>query len=86
MPELPEIEALRQTIEARLHERSPSAVRVLQFALVKTFDPPVEALIGQPLDEVSRHGKHLLLNFGRDLTMAVHLGIGGRLLVVEGPS
>lgn len=86
MPELPEIEALGQTIEARLHGRSPSAVRVQQFALVKTFDPPTEALIGQPLDQVWRHGKHLLFNFGNDLAMAVHLGIGGRLLLLEAAS
>src|SRR5688500_10145631 len=80
MPELPEIEALRESIADQYTGRAPKAVRVRQFALVKTFDPPLEAILGQPCAEVGRHGKHFLVGFSGDLTLALHLGIGGRLV------
>jgi formamidopyrimidine-DNA glycosylase len=84
MPELPEIEALRETVQSALAGRRPTGITVRQFALVKTYDPPLDTLLGQPLAAVRRHGKHLLLDFEADLTLAVHLGIGGRLLLGEG--
>ncbi|MPZ12964.1 MAG: Fpg/Nei family DNA glycosylase [Chloroflexi bacterium] len=80
MPELPEIDALRETIEARLHAVRPMSVWVRQFALVKTFDPPLEAVVGDVFAGARRHGKHLLLDWGADHTVSVHLGIGGRLV------
>ena len=80
MPELPEIEALRELIGQRYAGRRVESVVVRQFALVKTFDPAPEELIGEELAGARRHGKHLLLDFGGDLTMAVHLSIGGRVV------
>lgn len=80
MPELPEIEALRGDLAVRLDGHPVTAVRVFQFALVKTFDPPVEALVDERIEGLRRHGKHLLLDWTNDLTLAIHLGIGGRIV------
>jgi formamidopyrimidine-DNA glycosylase len=80
MPELPELEALRETLAQRLVGRAPRAAVARQFALVKTYDPPLDALLGQALVGARRHGKHLLLDFDGELTLAVHLGIGGRIV------
>ena len=80
MPELPEIEALRDLISMDYAEREVGAVTVRQFSLVKTFDPPVEVLHGTVISGARRHGKHLLIDFDSSLTMAIHLGIGGRLV------
>lgn len=79
MPELPEIEALRELIAQRYVGRRVEDVMVRQFALVKTFDPAPEELIGEELVGSGRHGKHLLIDFGSEMTMAIHLSIGGRL-------
>ena len=81
MPELPEIEVLRETLAVRLDGRRPVGTSVRQFALVKTVDPPLEDLVDRAVVGARRHGKHLLLNFEGDLTLAIHLGIGGRLLL-----
>ena len=83
MPELPEIEALRETLAHRVAGRRPMSISVRQFALVKTVDPPLEDLVEQALVGARRHGKHLLLDFESDLTLAIHLGIGGRLLLED---
>lgn len=80
MPELPEIEALRELLDADYADREVVDVTVRQFALVKTFDPPMAALVGMTLSGARRQGKHLLIDFGGSLTVALHLGIGGRLV------
>src|SRR5690349_18221704 len=80
MPELPEIEALRRTLAERLTGVAVTSTKARQFALIKTYDPPLEALVGHPLTGTARHGKHLLLH-GGDLTMVIHLGIGGRIVL-----
>ena len=79
MPELPEIEALREELTRRVRGHQIVGVTVRQFALVKTFQPALEDLIGASLQGARRHGKHLLLDFSGELTVAIHLGIGGRL-------
>jgi formamidopyrimidine-DNA glycosylase len=83
VPELPEIEALRESLALDLQGQRAVSVTVRQFALVKTFDPPIDAVIGAAFSGARRHGKHLLLDLTGGLTLAIHLGIGGRLLRVQ---
>jgi formamidopyrimidine-DNA glycosylase len=82
VPELPEIEALRESLAQELQGLCVTSATVRQFALVKTFDPPLDAVIGASFLGARRHGKHLLLDLTDQLTLAIHLGIGGRLLRV----
>jgi formamidopyrimidine-DNA glycosylase len=79
VPELPEIEGLRAALAASLLGRCVERTTVRQFALVKTYDPPLQALHGRTFTGARRHGKHLLLDFD-DTSVAIHLGIGGRLV------
>jgi formamidopyrimidine-DNA glycosylase len=83
VPELPEIEVLRETLARELGGRPVAAVRARQIALVKTYDPPLECIEGEQLEGARRHGKHLLLDFGDDHTLAIHLSIGGRIVFAD---
>jgi formamidopyrimidine-DNA glycosylase len=83
VPELPEIEALREVLAENLVGKSPESASVRQFALVKTFRPSLDDLVGLNCTGVGRHGKHLLVHFEDAITVAIHLGIGGRLLLGE---
>jgi formamidopyrimidine-DNA glycosylase len=83
VPELPEIEALREVLADRLVGKAPEGVSVRQFALVKTFRPSLDDLVGVTCTGTGRRGKHLLLHFEDGVTVAIHLGIGGRLLLAE---
>ena len=58
-----------------------TGVAVRQFALLKTFDPPIESVVGSVVSGARRHGKHLLVAFDDRLTMVIHLGIGGRVVL-----
>jgi formamidopyrimidine-DNA glycosylase len=78
MPELPEVEALRDFLGGRLvgHE----VVRVLPVAIsvLKTYDPPVTALEGRTVTSVHRHGKFLDIDAG-GLHLVTHLARAGWL-------
>ena len=49
------------------------------FAVLKTFDPPLDALTGQVVQAVGRHGKFLDLSCGPDLHLIMHLARAGWL-------
>jgi formamidopyrimidine-DNA glycosylase len=78
LPELPEVETIvralgpvltgRRVVEARFF-----AARVMRGA-------PEPELAGHCVLEVTRHGKHILLRFDHG-TLAIHLGMTGKLLV-----
>ncbi|MFE9095848.1 Fpg/Nei family DNA glycosylase [Streptomyces sp. NPDC007264] len=78
MPELPEVEALRDFLVDRLvgHE----VVRVLPVAVsvLKTYDPPVTAVEGREVTAVRRYGKFLALEVG-GLHVVAHLARAGWL-------
>jgi formamidopyrimidine-DNA glycosylase len=76
MPELPEVEALSQDLRARLADRAIVRVDVAAFSALKTFDPPLSALHGTLVDDVTRHGKFLDIN-ASGLHLVVHLSRAG---------
>ena len=76
MPELPEVHALVADLGARLAGHTVQRLDVVSFAALKTFDPPVTALDGQPVTGVSRHGKFLDVGVG-GLHLVFHLARAG---------
>ncbi len=61
MPEMPELEILCEGMRARILERPIERVAVHQPSVVKTFYPPMTALLGQKIIAIDRRGKFLLL-------------------------
>ena len=57
MPELPEVQALVDFLAERTVGLAVTGVELGSFSVLKTFDPPPQALAGAPVDGVSRHGK-----------------------------
>ena len=77
MPELPEVEALAAFLDGRLAGRSVAAATPVAFQALKTYDPPLSALVGQDFTGVGRHGKFLDLRLGGELHLVVHLARAG---------
>lgn len=79
MPELPDVvvylEALTRHIVGRRLER---LVLHSPFVL-RTVDPPIEAIQGQIVRGVRRVGKRIVLAFDPDVFVVIHLMIAGRL-------
>ncbi|HTE49954.1 MAG TPA: bifunctional DNA-formamidopyrimidine glycosylase/DNA-(apurinic or apyrimidinic site) lyase [Kofleriaceae bacterium] len=86
LPELPEVETVRRTLEPALGRR---VVDVWTSGLPLRMNQPVDraglerAAVGATLRAVERHGKYLMLEFtGRNELVLVHLGMSGRLRLV----
>ncbi len=78
MPELPEIQAHAERLDAAFAATALERFTPLTFTALKTASPAPEGAYGHELVFVGRRGKHLLLDFGT-VTFVVHLMQGGRL-------
>jgi formamidopyrimidine-DNA glycosylase len=84
VPELPEVQALAERLEALLAGAELAEVTPLQFSALKTYDPPPDALVGRPLEDVGRRGKYVVFRFDGP-RLVVHLSQGGRIDVEDPP-
>jgi len=76
MPELPEVEALVRDLRQRLDGRAIARVDIAAFSCLKTYDPPITALNGGFVDNVSRHGKFLDIE-ASGVHLVLHLARAG---------
>lgn len=73
MPELPDLEVIRENLAARLLGRAVVSVAVRRPGLVQAGPVDLAPLAGKTLQDVTRRGKHLLFHFQGDLALIVHL-------------
>jgi len=89
MPEMPETEALARFLTGRAAGRRVNAVRNLSVSALRTFDPPLEALVGRTVVGAWRRGKFLGIETtdpagnadsdGDALHLVVHFALAGWL-------
>jgi formamidopyrimidine-DNA glycosylase len=70
------VEALALDLRGRLADRAIATVHIAAFSALKTFDPPLRALEGGMVEDVTRHGKFLDFDIA-GLHMVIHLARGG---------
>ncbi|HEX5048683.1 MAG TPA: DNA-formamidopyrimidine glycosylase family protein [Gammaproteobacteria bacterium] len=79
MPELPDItvyvEALRERIGGARLER----YRLPSPFLLRSVEPPLDALVGLRVATLERLGKRIVIGFEGELFLVIHLMIAGRL-------
>jgi formamidopyrimidine-DNA glycosylase len=78
VPELPEVQALAERLDAFVAGARLVRAMPLQFSALKTVAPSPDQLAGQTLHHVGRRGKFLTFGFD-DVRMLVHLSQGGRI-------
>ncbi len=83
MPELPEVEVLRRSLEPRLLGRRIERVEVHSPALREPLDRrSLGRLAGRRIESLRRRAKYLLIDVEKASTLVVHLGMSGRFTVV----
>jgi formamidopyrimidine-DNA glycosylase len=82
VPELPEIQALAERLEAAFASARLERIDPLGFSGLKTVAPAPEVLVGRPIAAVGRRGKYLVVDFGGP-RLLVHLSQAGRLDIEE---
>ncbi|MFV0257091.1 MAG: DNA-formamidopyrimidine glycosylase family protein [Acidimicrobiales bacterium] len=83
---MPEIQAHAERMTAALSGATLTRFDLLNFAALKTFDPPADAAAGHPVERVDRRGKYLIIRFDGEFSHVVHLMQGGRLRPDPKPS
>jgi len=82
MPELPEVEIVARRTDAAIRGVEVESVLAPGMNVMKTFDPPLNALVGREVTGVRRIAKMPVVEFG-DLSLLIHLMSAGRLRVFD---
>lgn len=85
MPELPEVETIRLSLTPHLEGRRVTSVRVRNAALRRRVDEHAMArrVAGRVITHLERRAKYLLVHLDGGDALLIHLGMSGRLSVVE---
>jgi formamidopyrimidine-DNA glycosylase len=84
VPELPEMEAWRRTLDGPVSAFPIEKAGPAHIATLKTFDPPLSALEGRRLAGARRRAKRLLFpTEDGELVLLVHLMTAGRLRYLQ---
>src|SRR5580704_2101921 len=92
MPELPEVEITARLLDAALTGAEIAYARAPGINALRTFEPPLSALVGGRVTAVRRRGKQLIVDIAggaddpRALTVLMHLMSAGRLQLYDKPS
>ncbi|MCU1608416.1 MAG: formamidopyrimidine-DNA glycosylase [Pseudonocardiales bacterium] len=78
MPELPEVEALADHLRRHAVGKTIGRIDVAALSVLKTFDPPINALHGVTVTGADRWGKYLGMRAGQ-LILITHLSRAGWL-------
>lgn len=94
MPELPEVEHLRRSLEPHLLTRRIQSVTLRRRDVCESFEPRgadirqlrttgAHLLAGTRITQLSRHGKQLAIVADSGVVLVVQLGMSGRLTLAE---
>jgi formamidopyrimidine-DNA glycosylase len=79
MPELPDIVVYIEKLKPRIEGQPLERVRLASPFLLRTVEPPIDALVGRPILGLRRLGKRIVWCFDDELFLIFHLMIAGRL-------
>ena len=83
MPELPDLQILREILQRRVAGREIASVRAFRPGILKTVEPSLEDLVGEAFSKIERRGKQLVFTLRPDLHLVVHLMLAGRFVLCK---
>jgi formamidopyrimidine-DNA glycosylase len=78
VPELPEVESLAVFLRERAVGHAFVRADITAISALKTYDPPISAMVGLLIDDVARHGKFLDIS-AQGVHLVIHLARAGWL-------
>jgi len=78
MPELPDIEAYIEALEARILRQPIADIQISNPFLVRSVEPPWQEAIGKQVTSIRRLGKRIVFGLEEELFVIIHLMIAGR--------
>lgn len=83
MPELPEVETVCRGLQLRIRNKRLQSVELRRKNLRTPFPPALSKLKDVKVKSVTRRAKYVLVNLDNDQTLVIHLGMSGRLLIID---
>ncbi|MEC9374060.1 MAG: bifunctional DNA-formamidopyrimidine glycosylase/DNA-(apurinic or apyrimidinic site) lyase [Planctomycetota bacterium] len=83
MPELPEVETVRRSLEPALLGRTIARVSLKRPDIVQGRRTPADLLSGRRITDIQRRGKQLALIAEDRRAVCIHLGMSGQLLAIS---
>jgi len=79
VPELPDVVVYLEALTRHVVGHRLERLTLLSPFVLRSVDPPIDAINGRTIVGVRRVGKRIVLDFGDDLFLILHLMIAGRL-------
>jgi formamidopyrimidine-DNA glycosylase len=86
MPELPEVETTARLLAGAVAGTRIEYARAPGINALRSFEPPLTALVGEQVLTVRRRGKHLIVESSGGLALLMHLMSAGRLQLYDKPA
>jgi formamidopyrimidine-DNA glycosylase len=83
MPELPEVEITARLIGAAVAGAQVESALTPGINALRSFDPPLSAIEGRKLTQITRRGKLFVVGVEDDLSLVIHLMSAGRLQLFD---
>jgi formamidopyrimidine-DNA glycosylase len=84
MPELPEVEVVKKSLENKLKNLTIKRVLINNNRLrYKINNRQFYKIKGQKIISIKRRSKYLLINLNQNLTILAHLGMTGKFFIIE---
>jgi len=84
MPELPEVEVVKKSLENKLKNLTIKRVNITNKKLRYIIDSKLFSKIkSQKIISIKRRSKYLLLNLNKNSTILAHLGMTGKFLIID---
>lgn len=80
MPELPEVETIREGLSKKIIGKSIINIKVLNK---KSFDGKIEDVMGAKIIDIQRRAKLIRIKLDNDLNLLFHLKLTGQLIVIN---
>ena len=82
MPELPEVEVVKRSLESKILNLVLKSVQINSKKLRYKIDTvKIKKLCGNKINSITRRSKYLLISFENKLTLLVHLGMTGKFFI-----
>jgi len=85
MPELPEVETIKRSLEPLVKDKIISDVEIYYDGIIKYPQPEKfkEMICGRKIIDINRRGKYLLFHLDDNNTLVIHLRMTGQLIVCD---
>ena len=84
MPELPEVEIVKQSLNKKIRGKIIQKVSVkntnLRFKIANNFE---KKILNKKIDEINRFSKHIILKFDDNSGFVIHLGMSGTIHLID---